>query len=344
MPSGQKLARFYDGSQTDFYKCAFLFEKIEIEEKKFPQKPEKARSANKIRTLKRQVEAKDYSKFGQTVSLAEAETFAKENRLRIRIWKQKNYKSKLFLEYESPLSDDTTFEYRNFDIFSRTFDKYKNVDFTGVALVLDIQTFVNKRDYDPSNDRIPKRQMTIFQAIVTELFPKLHGANFNKKVESFEKKWGNQTVDLKESRRLHDLFGIGIQVWTRFVKSPNVARNTQCRRLFDTFYKKKVRIEVEDLSEHEPIHIKTLVWYIFDETVLNYFACTNKRCHFGTNRYQQLQKHILTCRNETLIEYKQKRKAKPDDKIVQELVREKILPSADFHNTFYAVFDIGKSN
>ena len=138
MPKQQTLARFHDGSQLDFYKCAFLFEKIEKEEKKFPANPEKGRTANKIRSLKRSVIAQDYSTFNENVTLMDAETFSKEKNLRIRIWKQKSYKSPVHLEYESKISDDEIEAFRNFDLFSRTFDKYKNPDFTGKVVIFTI--------------------------------------------------------------------------------------------------------------------------------------------------------------------------------------------------------------
>ena len=181
--------------------------------------------------------------------------------------------------------------------------------------------------------------MTIFQAIVTELYPKLQGASFNRKVQDFETKWGANFVDLNDSRRLYDLFGVGIQAWTR-IRQPD--RRTLGKRVFDTFYKKKVIIELDDFSEDEPINIRALVWYIFDVKCLNYFMCPKRYCNYGTNRYNLFQNHVQVCRDETLVKYKQTKKAAPDQDILKALAEEKILPSEDFQNTMFCTFDIGK--
>ena len=339
MPKVQTLARFYNGSSLDALKCAYLFEEIEKEEKRNPANPEKARLPDKIRSFKQIIGKIDLNRYGGRIDLAGFENFAKEKKLRVRIWKQKTHKSKFFLEYESNLDQDDLYAYRNLDLFSREFDKFKNPDLTGICLILDLENFSKKRKYDAEKDRVQKRQMTIFQAVVTELHPNLQGASFNKKVSEFEAMWGEQGVDLSEFARFHKLFGLGIQAWTRIVK-PN--RQTYCVKQFDTIYSKKVRIEIDDFTEDDVIHIRSLVWYIYDEKVLNYFSCPNKKCYYGTNRYYNYQKHLQTCRDTPIVKYRQKKSGKPDGKLIQELVKEKILPHENFRNMMFATFDIGK--
>ena len=106
MPKRQTLARFYGGSSLDAIKCAYLFEKIENEEKKHFTSAAKARLPDKIRAFKNSVSQIDLSGFGGGITLPEFEKFAMEKKLRVRIWKQKTHKSKFFLEYESALIEE----------------------------------------------------------------------------------------------------------------------------------------------------------------------------------------------------------------------------------------------
>ena len=339
MPKPQTLARFHKGSSLDVLKCAHLFEKIDLEEKKNPLNPEIARLPDKIRSFKQSIASIDLSNYGDNITIKQLEEFAKEKKLRVRIWKQKSHKSKFHLEFETDLSNDELEDFRNLDLFSREFDRFKNPDFKGIALILDIENFSKKREYDAGKDQVQKRMMTIFQAVVTELYPKLQGESFNKKVKSFETLWGEDCVNLKDFVRFYKLFGVGIQAWSRVTEQ---SRRTHCVKRFDTVYKNKVRIELTDFTDNDAIPIRTLVWYIYDDRVLNYFSCPMKKCLYGTSRYYNFQSHINSCRDEPLVKYKQKKNLKPDKKILQELVDENILPDLNFQNMHFATFDIGK--
>ena len=299
----------------------------------------RARLPDKIRSFKQSVSSIDLSQHEEILTINAFEKFAKERYLRVRIWRQKTHKSKFYLEYESELEEQGAVNFRNLDLFSRTFDKFKNPDFKGIALILDIEKFAKNREYDAGNDRVQKRLMTIFQALVTELYPKLQGESFNRKVQTFETLWGEDSVNLSDFSRFYKLFGVGIQTWSRVTK-PN--RKTYCIKQFDTVYKKKVRIELEDFTENDAIPIRTLVWYIYDDKVLNYFSCLNKKCFYGTDSYYNYQRHLQNCRDKPLVKYKQVKNQKPDEKIIRELVEEKILPDTSFKNTNFATFDIGE--
>lgn len=183
--------------------------------------------------------------------------------------------------------------------------------------------------------------MRIFQAIVTELFPNLQGLAFDKRVSNYETKWGKDSISFSDSKRLHRLFGVGIQAW---VKSPLPDRKYGSKKIFDTLYKTKVRIIVENNTEIEYFPLKQLVGYVFDESALNYFSCQNKNCFYGTDRSDRLLRHLASCRTETLMKYKQARYEKPTIHIVEELVKEKILPDANFGNTMFVTYDIGEFN
>ena len=218
------------------------------------------------------------------------------------------------------------------------FDKFKNQQFSELALITDISNLVKKRDLEPGQDRVPIRTMRIFQAIVTELFPKLQGAPFEKKVSEYENIWGKGSIDFEDSKRLHELFGVGIQAW---VKKELADRHYTSRKIFDTAYSKKVRILVQEKNEKESFSVKDQIGYIFDEVALQYYSCPNKGCLFGINRYDRLQNHISKCRTETKVTYTQKKYEKSDNKLREELAAEGILPDAKYENMMFSTFDIG---
>ena len=180
--------------------------------------------------------------------------------------------------------------------------------------------------------------MNIFQAIVTEKFPTLHGACFEKKVVEYTKQWGKNTIDFSESKKLHALFGIGIQAW---VRKPSKDRHYVNRKTFDTIYKKKVRIILDENFSGEHFETKKQIEYIFDEGALHFFSCPNKNCFFGTDRYYRFVIHQNTCKTESTVKYKQIKYEKPDNRARHELVAEKILPDAEFENTMFITYDIG---
>ena len=87
MPKIQTLVRFHNGSSLDALKCAYLFEKIDFEEKKNPNNPERARLPDKIRSFKQSVSSIDLSQHEETLTINSFEKFAKERSLRVRIWR-----------------------------------------------------------------------------------------------------------------------------------------------------------------------------------------------------------------------------------------------------------------
>ena len=179
--------------------------------------------------------------------------------------------------------------------------------------------------------------MTFFQAVVTELYPKIFGEKFRQKVSEFEEIWAKTTFDPMDLDFFQKQFKIGVQIWTEERDSSGHVLN---RKILDTKFKKKVRLLIKEHSEFECIPLKMHLKYIYDDSEINFYSCSNKNCLFGTNRYDRLQSHIQVCRTETEVIYNQKIYNKPDNWIRMELQEEGYLPSLDFQNTFFATFDI----
>ena len=198
---------------------------------------------------------------------------------------------------------------------------------------------MSKSDFDAAKDRVLVRKMRIFQAIVTEKFPKLQGRSFEAKVQEYETKWQSDTIFFSDSKKLHDFFGIGIQIW---VKKPLSDRHYGSRKIFDTKYKSKVRVIIDADADEEKLSTDTFIEYVFDETALHYYSCPNKHCFFGTDQHIRFLTHQNYCRTETRVKYSQKRYEKSGSEIRQALVDEKILPTIDFQNTMFGSYDIGK--
>ena len=114
MASGQTLARFFPSSNLDFYKCLKLAEKIECERNK---NANFKASKQQIRNLKRGIDVSSHQG-AENLTLSAAETLARENNFRLRIWKQETYRKPVFLEFESQI-EDTNFT--DFNLFRNGF-------------------------------------------------------------------------------------------------------------------------------------------------------------------------------------------------------------------------------
>ena len=338
----QQTVSFSDTSQIDFFKCVLLFQRIEKEKAKFPNNPERVYEKSKLYSLKRSLQPefnRKFSQFRDDLDIGTAENFAKEHFLKIKIWKQVSYRRPFFLEYESDTDDENLNKYKDLNLFSRKFDKYNNQDFSQLSLILDIQKFSKQKKIDHSQNRIEFRQMTFFQAVVTELFPDFQGKKFYRKVAEFEENWTGESFHLGDTKKFYQQYGLGIQIWTKVVK-PDYHHEIQ--KVWDSLYKKKLRIQIDDFKLEDRIPLKMNIRYIHDDSALNYFSCPNRHCFFGTHRLDRLQRHIGGCRTTTKIEYAQNRYGKPDETLREQLYKENILPEKDFNNMMFAVYDIGK--
>lgn len=249
-----------------------------------------------------------------------------------------NRRRPFFLEYESEVDDENLDLYKDLNLFSRKFDKYNNLDFSELSLILDIGKFSNKKKIDHTQNRIEFRQMTFFQAVVTELHPNLQGERFYRKVAEIQRDWESESFFLGDTRKLYEKSGLGIQIWTKISKPD---RHFEIHKIWDSLYTRKLRIQIEDFKLEDRIPLNMNIRYIHDDAALNYFSCPNRHCFFGTHRQDRLERHVKNCRTSTKIYYMQKRTGKIDTTLRQQLFEEKILPDVNFQNTMFAVYDIG---
>ena len=117
MSKPQTLARFHPSTEQDFFKCLLLFERMSKERDK---NPTIKFSKSKISNLKRSLDLGAYANC-QGLTLAEAERVARAKNFRLRIWKQKDYKSPVFLEFEAQLSEGESENLQNFDFLRYSF-------------------------------------------------------------------------------------------------------------------------------------------------------------------------------------------------------------------------------
>ena len=338
MAPPQIVTSFNENSQLDFFKCILLLKKIKLEREKYPEDPSKAHTNNKLFQLKRTLDLSPFQDHLNSLDLETAEKFATENFLKIRIWKQVERRKPVFLEYEAKISDDPA-DFSDLDLFSKTFDTFRNQDFSHMSLILDIDKFLKNKKYSPAENKPMFRQMTLFQAIATELWPNLNGPTFNKKVKEMEKSWESDSFHLEDAKKLHDLFGVGIQIWTMVKKSGN---HYEPRKIWDTHFNKKVRIRVKNFDLEERFPLTTSLEYIYDEVAIHYYSCKNKGCFYGTARHDHFETHVRNCRTEPITKYVQDRFCKPENNIRKELVEEGILPNENFENVMFCTYDIGK--
>ena len=327
------VTRFKGHSKNNLFKCVDFFLRYTEQKQIRGSDP----SADDVVRLKRLFNRDLYSrKLGQEISLETLAEIEKQFSIRVCIWVKKTQRDRLRIAYETGVCYLDKYFTSTLDLYSTTFDAYRNPDLTNLAVIVDIAKFVKKHNYDPANNVQPWRKMTLFQAVVSELYPKLVGDDFYKKVRLLEDVWGKPDFELAEIKRFYKLFGLGIQFWTR----KKVGKCVETERVFDSYWKKKVVLMLDDFDEHGVIFTNWTLTYVIDISYTNFHGCPNKYCLFGTNNVHKLKAHTNFCRNETLVSYKQVKYEKPDDKLRLELVEEKILPTADYHNMFFAVFDV----
>jgi len=330
------VTRFKGDTKFDFFKC-FAFHRryrdLVISRGSKPSQREITKIKNE---LSEDVKSLTTS-YGENISLEIIGKIEEIYHIKVTIWVKKNQRDCLRVGWESSAEhyDKQLTDYLN--IYSTTFDQFANPDLTQLALIMDVQQFTNKYQYNPENNTQSSRKMTFFQAVVSELQPTLVGDKFLKKVKCFEEKWGKPEFDFtNDIKRFHKMFGLGIQLWTSKLIGSRKIR----KKVHDTFWKKKVVFVLEDFDEHEIIFTHWTLSYIFDISCIKYYSCSKKNCFFGTSDYYKYQSHILSCRDETIVTYQQVKYSKPDDHLRYELVEEKILPSPSYHNMNFAVYDV----
>jgi hypothetical protein len=256
--------------------------------------------------------------------------------MKIIIWYKKSKPDKLKYNWESTKGPVNRIECMH--IFSELFDPFLNQDLTKISLILDIEKFKNKtvESVVKLNQNNLDEKMNIFQALVRELNPNLCGQSFDQKVLNYRRKWGSDTIYLHDIKKFFQIFGIGIQIWRTESKNKKLIT----KKIFDSFWKNCLILSINQLNLSKPITLETKFFHIVDIEKLHHFSCSNKYCFFGTNDLQKYQIHENYCRTDPLIKYKQQKRAKPEDTVVEELFAEGILPSKNFFNFFFVTYDI----
>ena len=264
------------------------------------------------------------------------EQIASQAKLKVNVWVQRNVNCPLRLEFEVAQENPA----HELNLFSADFDKFSNLDFSNMSLIIDIQKFATKRSYDPRNNMSPKREMTFMQAVVSEIHPKLCGFDFYAKCEEYKKKWGSTEFSFYDVQRFYQTFGIGLQIFTLRIEKDGRKR---LNKKFDTLWKRKLSLQLPKCNTCKPLNWNQMVEYIRSPEEMNYFECPHNFCFFVTNRIRDLEKHKSSCKEESEIIYEQVKYEVPDKSTKKELFSEGILPSVDFVNTMFSTFDIESS-
>lgn len=184
--------------------------------------------------------------------------------------------------------------------------------------------------------------MTLFQALVSEKYPKLIGQKFDAKVQELEQKWGKNSYSISENRCFFEKFKISVQIWQRVRNPKNGA--LEVKLVFDSLKREKLSIVYDNFSENVSISLQAPILYVKEPADLNYWFCHKKFCHFGTNRYDKYMAHLNSCTDETQINYKQHKYSQPNSEIAEQLFREQIIPSVSYQNVHFLSYDVGESD
>ena len=335
------LTRFKGRPEFDLYRCVEFFKQYSDflqMEKSLGKPPDKIQNLlpKKISQIKDSLDFSDFIEAFGDISLETVVQIEKALNYKIIIWTKRDRRSCLRKSWENNSDEDRPPGTKTINLFSSSFDQYTNRSLDNLALVLDIKLFTQKHKWNP--DHVPPafQKMDLFQALVMELHPTLIGHDFDRKVDCYRSQWGKSTFQITDAKQFHNLFGVGIQLWG----SQSVKKQKVTKMLFNTYWKRKFILRLNSLDPNPTIPIRSTITYIRDISCINYYICPRPRCFFGTNNISKLISHQGYCRDETKLSYKQEAYARPDDKLRRELVEEGILPSTDYQNMMFCVYDI----
>ena len=287
-----------------------------------------------IQRLQKRIRSRPYNT-NDEVDLDSVVGLSQRLNIKFVIWSKPTRQSPLKIAWESS-SDDPGIT--SVHLFLPNFDEFVNTNLSGIAYILDIAKFKEHHNYVEIIDDKSKIRMTLPQAVVAEKYPNCTGAIFRQRVRDFTSEWGTNSFNLGDSKKLHLLTGLGIQIWSTISETRH--RKKSLKKVFDTRWKTKLIVEVANFNEKEPIDFSDGLYYIKDSTCLNYFSCVNKHCFFGTDNYLQWQTHVNKCRNTTARTFQQVKYEAPSNEIKKQLVDEKILPSMEFENMYFITYDV----
>ena len=323
---------------ADIYRCIDLFFKIREAASNTAITP---RTSQK---LKQDILLKNY---GQLVlpKISNLSEIEKVLKIRIKIWTNKRLRVKgdsktVIVPFREPFDDGQNIEAEPIvNIYGNNLT-YRTTSTKNLSLIYDEKAYFDSKIVRNAHPESTRLKRTLFQAVVSEKFPELGGHKFDDKVRQFEEKWGKNSFEVSEIGRFQDLFKLGLQIWSYdFVDETDRKRRYSVLK-FDSRMSKKVAIELEDFDEFEMIPTKICLTYIPDIGKVNYFRCKTKNCLYGTSRKFNFDRHVATCRSDTILTCKQIAIGAEERNARQALVNEGILPRVDFENFYYAVYDV----
>ena len=265
--------------------------------------------------------------------------------VRVKIWttrriRQNGSQQRFVVPFREPFDDgEMTNKHPIAHLYSPDL-KQNSTSTKNFSLIYDVAAFFAKKKVQNLIEETNRVRTTLMGAVVQEKFENLGGIRFEEKVKEYKNLWGKDSFEVSEIARFEKLFKIGLQIWSfEYVNEEDRKRRYTVLK-YTSFHRVKVNIELEDFDEFEMIPIDLCLTYIPDIGRVNYFRCPTKNCLFGTSRKYNFDRHTQKCSAETSIECKQIAMAPSDRKARAALVREGILPSEDFQNLFYCVYDV----
>ena len=323
--------------QFDIYRAILLATEIKRENNYRTIVNRKPVERSWIRRKSNEINTRYYQARYGNLSCEALKNISDELNVKLNIWTQNNNNSplKLSLEFtqECPVLE--------VNMFSKTFHKIKNLDFSNMDLILKISDFLKKKRFDAEYSTDSVREMTFIQSLTTSLYPNLFGENFHKKVKEMTEKWGKPDFHVRDMRKFYKMFGIGLKLFGhRRVPVTSTTTKLVLDKKYESYWKKQVCLEISGFDANKSVKILQKVKLLGNEAQLQYFECAKKYCFFATHRRDIYEKHLRYCRDEPEIEIKQRVYEKLDESIEEELTAEGILPSATYGNQFFGAFDI----
>ena len=197
------ITRLPKNTKNGFYKCLDLHLKLR-EEKQI------ARSLNviitddwvswKIKKIRQNISDEPYFSLFGPINISTVDQIEEKCKIRLVIWTKKSRRDPLRIGFESKHAGTPT---TDFHLFSECFDRYTNPVMDHNAVILNIGAFTKKYKYSALDNSMPFRSVTLFQALVLELHPKIVGTEFEEKVQSYRRKWVKPNLYLAD---IHEFY------------------------------------------------------------------------------------------------------------------------------------------
>ena len=327
---------YFSKDEGDIFRCVELF--CQLRDVSKNQKTDK-----RLWRLKKTICERTYKRvknLGRTV-----ESLERNLKLRIKLWTTKRIREngsrlRIIVPFREPFDEgEMVDDGKIIHLFKKDLS-HKSFSGKGFALIENPKIFFSKNEVRNITEEADRLKKTLFEAVVLETHKNLAGPKFDEKVRKMEEKWGKTFFEISEIKRFQKMFNIGLEIWS-FEYVSEGDRNRRYSTLeYRSPHKRNVSIELEDFDIMEQIPTKLCLTYIPDTSRMSYFACPTPKCLFGTSRRYNYIRHTESCTGESKVSCNQKKIEVPDNLAREALAREGILPSADFQNTYYSVYDV----